>query len=238
MRRKQTVVGLLSLILVLALSVVTEGQKRPRPPAVPAIPLEATFDPAITGIMADGSYRTIAGGSCNRVEITADGDLVFDFDPRSGRAIFFDFTRVLRLGPGDVQPESSNEAVPGPGDPVTAWTFRTMQIGAAPTLNLRTMAPGQVSAVRLFFSFTAVNSGDRFWLSGAPNTWPGVVQVTALSTDGDAVVDCWVFEPLPSTYSAFRLDRKVAGPRGSTIEQDFGDFELPFRFAFCKTAPR
>jgi hypothetical protein len=113
-----------------------------------------------------------------------------------------------------------------------------MQIGAAPTLNLRTMAPGQVSAVRLFFSFTAVNSGDRFWLSGAPNTWPGVVQVTALSTDGDAVVDCWVFEPLPITYSAFRLDRKVAGSRGSTIEQDFGDFELPFRFAFCETAPR
>jgi hypothetical protein len=205
---------------------------------VPAIPLEATFDPALTGIMADGSYRTIAGGSCNRVEITADGDLVFDFDPRSGRAIFFDFTRVLRPGPGDVEPGSRHEPVPGPGDPVTAWTFRTMQIGAAPTLNLRTMAPGQVSAVRLFFSFTAVNSGDRFWLSGAPNTWPGVVQVTALSTDGDAVVDCWVFEPLPITYSAFRLDRKVAGSRGSTIEQDFGDFELPFRFAFCKTAPR
>jgi len=62
--------------------------------------------------------------------------------------------------------------VPGPGDAVTAWTFRTMQIGEAPTLNLRTMTPGQVAAVRLFFSFTAVNSGDRFWLSGAPKTWP------------------------------------------------------------------
>jgi len=37
--------------------------------------------------------------------------------------------------------------------------------------------------------------------------------VTALSTDGDAIVDCWIFEPLPSTDSAFRLDRKVAGPR-------------------------
>jgi len=95
MRRKQTVVGLLSLILILALSVVTEGQRHPKPPAIPAIPLEATFDAAFTGITADGSYRTIAGGSCNRVEINADGDLVFDFDPRSGRAIFFDFTRVL-----------------------------------------------------------------------------------------------------------------------------------------------
>jgi hypothetical protein len=68
-----------------------------------------------------------------------------------------------------------------------------MQIGATPTLNLRTMASGQVAAVRLFFSFTAVNSGDRFWLSGAPKTWPGVVQVTALSTDGDTIVDRWVF---------------------------------------------
>jgi hypothetical protein len=41
---------------------------------------------------------------------------------------------------------------------------------------------------------------------------------------------------LPGTDSAFRLDRKVAGPRGSTIEQDFGDFELPFRIAFSRTA--
>ena len=204
---------------------VVQAQKGSKPAPVLPIPLEATFDPLLTGIVADGSYQT---GRQVDVQINDRGDLNIQVGERAGRSVFFDFTSLLRAG-RDVVP------IPGPTDPVYDWGFFTMYAGGAPRINLRTMAPGQVAPVRLWTQFVFGGQHTYHHLIGDPATQTsnitGVVQVTALDESASGLVDCWILEPLPYTNAAFRMNM-TDWVNGKTVYLDAGDFSLPFRIEF------
>jgi hypothetical protein len=215
----------LALFLAEGLGVV-QAQKGGRPAPVLPILLEATFDPLLPGIVADGSYQT-----ARQVEVQIDetGDLNIRVEEHAGRSVFFDFTSILRVGT-DVVP------VPGPTDPIYDWGFFTMYVGGEPKVNLRTMVPGQVAPVRLWTQFVFGGSTNYYHLIGDPATQrasyaSGPVQVTARDEDGNGHVDCWILEPLPYTNSAFRLVL-ADWANGKTVNLDGGDYFLPFRIEF------
>ena len=115
MKKTRTVVGLMSLVLVLALPVLLQGQKAGKPPSDPPstvpIPLKVTFyaedgggSTALRGHPGTGdvTYEDRTGGI--DAYISKEGNLWFHIDCRYGNHIDLDLLEQNHVDTGDDEP--------------------------------------------------------------------------------------------------------------------------------------
>jgi hypothetical protein len=243
MREKNKTAFLAALLVVLtiaalALPTALAGPKR-------YVYLTATFRDANTtaGTPLDKMRSDGQGPYVNApfltVLINDEGELIFHIDANSGRrSVFIYDDKILSYVPtGNCQelpPDTACNPYDNlPDEPVTYAFYRTNNGTSyyGPQVNLLTMQGGETAVVRIWIGFqTALHSGayySKYNRDFPDDAQAGIVNVTALDTNGDKIIDRWILSPIPNTDNKVNLHRTWQ-VKSKYVKCDIGCFRLPF----------
>ena len=231
---KIVMLGMLAAALLLLPSLVQTGSPK-------VVYLKATFDDSTaTRIHSDGK-APYQNASNVTVQFSTAGELQFTLGERSGRRLIylFDSSNWLNFGGCEYCSGITGGELPDTAgsEPIVYTSFHTT-IGsgyAGPQLNFLAMKPTDVALVRMWFYFETISRKYfrvKYFNAGAPEEFcagGGPVQVQAIDTGTDGIVDRWIISPDPAANNKALFFKDYSRNGNDWHQCSFGYFTMPFQ---------